>query len=298
LGGPKTKTNFEDEEIKMTERHSKILEALAVCQRIEVSALAALLSVSQVTVRKDLDQLEDMGLIRREHGFALFGSIDDVGRRMAIHYEVKRRIAKAAAASVEDGETVMIESGSCCALLAEELANTKQDVTIVTNSAFIANHLRYIKTGRIILLGGEYQPEAQVLVGSITRKCAEVFFSDKFFIGTDGFIDEYGFTGRNHIRAQTVRDMSEQAEEIIVLTESEKFSQRGVEGIVRAEDVAIVYTDDHIPAEKEAFLNEKGVIVRKVPALPKSEQGQAPLPERIPSPVVVTPYQPVSVMVR
>ncbi|MDR2742809.1 MAG: DeoR/GlpR family DNA-binding transcription regulator [Treponema sp.] len=255
----------------MTERQNKILEALAACQRIEVSALADVLHVSQVTVRKDLDQLEGRGLIRREHGFALFGSIDDVGRRMAIHYEVKRRIAKAAAASVEDGETVMIESGSCCALLAEELVNTRQDITIVTNSAFIANHLRSIKTYRIILLGGEYQSEAQVMVGSITRKCARVFFSDKFFIGTDGFIDEYGFTGRDHIRAQTVRDMSEQAEEIIVLTESDKFFQRGIEGVVRVEDVAVLYTDDRIPPEKEALLNEKGVTIHKVPALSKLE---------------------------
>jgi DeoR/GlpR family transcriptional regulator of sugar metabolism len=229
-----------------------------------------MLQVSQVTARKDLDQLEGMGLIRREHGFALFGSIDDVGRRMAIHYEVKRRIAKAAAVSVEDGETVMIESGSCCALLAEELANTKQDITIVTNSAFIANHLRHVPSSRIILLGGEYQPAAQVLVGSITRKCAEVFFSDKFFIGADGFIDGYGFTGRNHIRAQTVRDMAEQADEIIVLTESEKFFHRGVEGIVRTDDVAMVYTDDLIPPEREAFLQEKGIIVHKVPAVQKT----------------------------
>jgi DeoR/GlpR family transcriptional regulator of sugar metabolism len=233
---------------------------------MEVAALAELLQVSQVTVRKDLDQLEEMGLLRREHGVALFGSIDDVGKRMAIHYEVKRRIAQAAAEHVEDGETVMIESGSCCAFLAEELASTKRDVTIVTNSAFIANHLRHAPSGRVILLGGEYQSAAQVLVGSLTRRCAEIFFSDKFFIGTDGFVDHYGFTGRDHRRSQTVRDMAEQARELIVLTESEKFSHRGVEGIVRVEDVASVYTDDRIPAEKEAFLIENGVIVHKVPA--------------------------------
>ncbi|MDR0387504.1 MAG: DeoR/GlpR family DNA-binding transcription regulator [Treponema sp.] len=282
----------------MTERQSKILEILAVCQRIEVSALSESLHVSQVTVRKDLDQLEGMGLIRREHGFALFGSIDDVGRRMAIHYEVKRRIAQAAAASVEDGETVMIESGSCCALLAEELAHTKQDVTIVTNSAFIANHLRHIRTCKIFLLGGEYQPEAQVLVGSITRKSAEIFFSDKFFIGTDGFIDEYGFTGKNHIRTQTVRSMAEQAEEIIVLTESEKFSQRGVEGIVRTEDVTAVYTDDRIPPKKEMLLNEKGVIVNKVPGLQEPGQDHAPVIRQMEDSVKETLHRPVSLSAR
>jgi DeoR/GlpR family transcriptional regulator of sugar metabolism len=251
----------------MTERHNKILEALATAQRIEVSALADLLQVSQVTVRKDLDQLEELGLIRREHGFALFGSIDDVGRRMAIHYEVKRRIARAAAALVEEGETVMIESGSCCALLAEELTNTKEGVTIVTNSAFIANHVRHAPYSKIILLGGEYQNGAQVMVGPLTRKYSEIFFSDKFFIGTDGFTEQYGFTGRDHTRSQTVRDLAEQAQEIIVLTESDKFSQRGIEGTIRTEQVARVYTDDRIPSRTEGFLSERGVILHKVPAI-------------------------------
>jgi DeoR/GlpR family transcriptional regulator of sugar metabolism len=250
----------------MTERHNKILEILAQNQRIEVASLAEMLRVSQVTVRKDLDQLEELGLIRREHGFALFGSFDDVSKRMAYHYDVKRRIAQAAAELVDDDETVMIESGSCCALLAEELANTKQGVTIVTNSAFIANHIRHAPYGKVILLGGEYQPNSQVMVGSILRKYAEVFLSDKFFIGTDGFTEKYGFTGRDHLRSQAVRDMAEQAQQLIVLTESEKFFHQGVEGLVRIEDVTAVYTDDKISPEQEAFLLERDVRVHKVPA--------------------------------
>jgi DeoR/GlpR family transcriptional regulator of sugar metabolism len=250
----------------MTKRHRKILDVLTECQQLEISALAEMFKVSQDTVRKDLDQLKKMGLIHLEHEFALIGPADNADNGMDVHYEVKRRIAVAAAASVEDGETVMIESGSCCALLAEELANTKQDITIVTNSTLITNRVRHIQSGKIILLGGDYQPDSQVLTGSITRQCAEVFISDKFFIGTGGFTDEYGFTGQNHVRAQTVRDMAEKASEIIVLTESQKFFQRGVEGIVRADDVARIYTDDRIPPEKESLLQEKGVVVHKVPA--------------------------------
>jgi DeoR/GlpR family transcriptional regulator of sugar metabolism len=250
----------------MTERHNRILEILAANQRAEVTTLSELLDVSQVTVRKDLDQLEALGLLRREHGFALFGSLDDVGKRMALHYEVKRRIAREAAVMVEEGETVMIESGSCCALLAEELANTRRDVTIVTNSTFIANHIRHAPFGKVILLGGQYQPAAQVLVGSITRRSAEVFFSDKFFIGADGFMPRYGFTGKDHLRAQTVRDLVEQARQIIVLTESAKFSRQGSEGLIRTEEVAIVYTDENIPSDTEAHLKRQNVDVRKVKA--------------------------------
>ncbi|MDR1506657.1 MAG: DeoR/GlpR family DNA-binding transcription regulator [Treponema sp.] len=249
----------------MTDRQDKILEILARGQRVEVSVLADVLAVSQVTIRKDLDQLEEKGFIKREHGFALFGPIDDVGRRMAVNYEVKRKIAKAAAELVEEDETVLIESGSCCALLAEELANTKPGVTIITNSAFIANHIRHAPHANVILLGGEYQNESQMLVGSMTSKWAEIFMSDKFFIGTDGFTQKYGFTGRDHLRTQTVRDMAQQAGRIIVLTDSDKFSHQGDEGLVRTEQVSAVFTDTQISGEMESFLTGQGVTVYKVP---------------------------------
>jgi DeoR/GlpR family transcriptional regulator of sugar metabolism len=249
----------------MTNRHTRILEALTRTQRIEVTTLADMLDVSQVTVRKDLDQLEGQGLIRREHGYACIDLTGDVGNRMAYHYDTKQRIAREAALTVEDGETVMIESGSCCALLAEEIANTRRDVTIITNSAFIANHIRYAPYTKVILLGGYYQSESQVTVGPMTRKCGEVFFSDKFFIGADGFTEEFGFTGKDHMRAQTVLDLAEQARQILVLTESEKFSHQGTVGLVRTEKLTAVYTDDQIPQDIEALLQENDVEVHKVP---------------------------------
>jgi DeoR/GlpR family transcriptional regulator of sugar metabolism len=250
---------------EMTERHNRILETLAQNKRMEVAILATILEVSQVTIRKDLDFLEEKGLIRREHGFALFGSFDDVGKRLAFHYDIKRRIAQEAAKLVEDEETVMIESGSCCALLAEELAQTKRGITIVTNSAFIANYIRHAPYGKTVLLGGEYQNHSQVMTGPMVRKYAEVFMSEKFFIGADGFTERFGFTGRDHLRAQAVRDMAENAQQIVVLTESEKFFRQGVEGLVRTEHTAAVFTDDKIPLEIDMFLTERNVEVFKVP---------------------------------
>ena len=77
----------------MKKREPLILELLAENGRMEVSALAEKLGTSQVTVRKDLDALEKRGIIRREHGFAVFGGSDDLNNRLAVHYEEKRRIA-------------------------------------------------------------------------------------------------------------------------------------------------------------------------------------------------------------
>jgi DeoR/GlpR family transcriptional regulator of sugar metabolism len=249
----------------MTNRHTTILELLAKRQRIKVTTLAELLDVSQVTVRKDLDQLEERGLIRRAHGYACLDGTDHVGKRMVYNYAIKKRIAKAAAATVQEGETVMIESGSCCAFLAEELAATQKDVTIVTNSAFIANFVGHLPNIKIILLGGYYQPDSQVLVGPMTSKCGEIFFSDKFFIGVDGFSPKFGFTGKDHLRVQTATDLAERAREVIVLTDSEKFQHQGALGLIRLDRITGVYTDERIPREAEAALLDNNVLLHKVP---------------------------------
>ena len=248
----------------MRHRHIKILEVLSKHGRAEVSILAELMEVSQVTIRKDLDILEERGLVQREHGYASLNKGDDTGKRMAINYDIKRRIAKAAAATVEEGETVMIESGSCCALLAEELANAQKDVTIITNSVFIANFTRHASRTRIILLCGYYQPKSQVVVGPMTRKCGEIFFSDKFFIGTDGYMPGYGFTGDDHLRSQTIMDLAENARDIYVLTDSGKFQRQGVIGVVRLEKLAGIFTDAGIPPEYEAQILEHNIALYKV----------------------------------
>lgn len=248
----------------MTNRHTKILEIVTDESRVEVVRLADMLDVSQVTIRKDLDQLEEKGLIKREHGYALLSSSDDINNRLAYHYDIKLKIAKAAAELVQDGETVMIESGSCCSLLAEELVTRKRKITIITNSAFIAGYIRRLPYAKIILLGGDYQNESQVMVGPIARKCVENFFVDKLFIGTDGFTEHLGFTGNDHLRAEMVRDMANQANKVVILTESRKFFYQGVVALMPSDRVKIVMTDDGIPPEKEQFLTEHKAEVHKV----------------------------------
>lgn len=247
----------------MNKRHAQILDLLTENKKEEVTKLSDLLQVSQVTIRKDLDILESRGLIIREHGYATLNDTDDINNRLAYHYESKLEIAKRAAASVQNGETIMIESGSCCALVAMEIANTKKDVTLITNSAFIADYIRKIGTVKIILLGGEYQNESQVMVGPITKKCAEAFFVDKLFIGTDGFTIETGFTGNDYMRSEAVRDMAKQASNVIVVTDSVKFSQKGVVKLIDTEKVNYIYTDSDIPVDIEEYLLQKSIEIIK-----------------------------------
>lgn len=254
---------YREKSDNMNKRHNQILNLLTKNKRMEVTKLSELLGVSQVTIRKDLDLLENSGIIIREHGSATLNDSDDINNRLAYHYESKQQIAKLVVESIQNGETIMIESGSCCALVALEIAHTKKDVTLITNSAFIADYIRKIGTVKIILLGGEYQNEAQVMVGPITRKCAEAFFVDKLFIGTDGFTKESGFTGNDYMRSEAVRDMAKQAANVIIVTDSIKFHQKGVVNLIETEKVSSIYTDQDIPSDIEEYLLQKNISIIK-----------------------------------
>lgn len=247
----------------MNKRQSQILDLLTQNKKLKVTELSDVLNVSQVTIRKDLSALEESGIIVREHGYAKLNESDDINNRLAYHYDIKQKIAEKAVESIEDGETVMIESGSCCALVALEIAKTKKDVTLITNSAFIADYIRKTGNVRIILLGGEYQEESQVMVGPITRKCAEGFFVDKLFVGTDGFTRETGFTGNDYMRSEAVKDMAKQSSNVIVVTDSVKFQQKGVVSLLDTKKVSYVYTDSNIPEDAEEYLVENNIKVIK-----------------------------------
>lgn len=242
----------------MSKRASQILEILTQEHKVEVAMLAEKLGVSSVTMRKDLDELQSKGFVRREHGYALLANPNDVAGRLAYHYEEKLRIASKAAELVPDGATVMVENGSCCALLARRIADTREDVTIVTNSGFIADYVRDSPHVSVTLLGGNVQRDSQVTVGPLVRVCAQEFLVDRLFIGADGWADGVGFTNADQMRAEAVRSMAESASEVVVLTESEKFGRRGAVPI-RVKKPITVVTDADIPVEARGGIAELGI---------------------------------------
>ena len=154
----------------------------------------------------------------------------------------------------------MIENGSCCALAALQIAKTKKNVTIVTNSAFIADYIRN-ENIQIVLLGGIYQQDSQCLVGPMVREGVSNYYVKYFFIGTDGWSERTGFTNKDQMRAQAVRDMANSAENIVVLTESEKFSVLGTVPINVKEQPKYVITDTNISQEIVHSLSDKNIEV-------------------------------------
>ena len=243
------------------QREKEILNLLVERRRIEVTELSELLGVSQVTIRKDLDQLEKMHMIKRIHGFAQLSSEDDINSRLAWHYEEKTKIAERAAELISDGDTVMIENGSCCALAALTIAKTKKNVTIVTNSAFIAGYIRNEPNVQVVLLGGIYQKESQCLVGPMIRDNAMNYNVKYCLIGTDGWNERIGFTNKDQMRAQAVRDMSASAEQVVVLTDSEKFNAAGTVPLNLSGCQVSVLTDADISEDVRTGLAEQNIAI-------------------------------------
>lgn len=244
---------------KKEKRQTLILDVLSQHEKCEVNELARLCQVSLVTIRKDLTELEQKNLLRREQGYAIMNDENDMQKRLITNHLIKRRIARAAGSLVRDGDTVMIESGSCCILLAEELCRSRSNLTIITNSVFMAEYLGKMPNLRLVLLGGDYQPESQAVVGPVTRLCAEAFHVNRIFIGTDGYQADTGFTGDNHIRVETLRNMAARADEIVIVTESMKFLKPGVVSLCPLDEIAHLVTDAGIPAEAAAVMKKHGI---------------------------------------
>jgi len=246
---------------RMNTRNEQLLQIVNQRKKIEGNELAALLHVSKVTIRKDLTLLEDQGLLQRQHGFAMINNPNDLKFRLAQNYDTKRQIAKVAAANVQDNETIMIESGSTCALMAAELAQAGKRVTIITISFFIANYVRDYPNISVNVLGGEYQSDSQVAVGPLTKAMLANFHTNKLFLGTDGFDTQFGFYSNDIMRADTVQAMVENAEQTIILTDSRKFQSKSTVRQLAFNQVDTVITDPKIPTNVQDLLQQNRINV-------------------------------------
>lgn len=245
----------------MLPRQSQILHMIAREGKMEVTALSEALGVSLVTIRKDLTALEKSGMVRRQHGYAVLNAETDINNRLALRYETKADIARRACDIIEDGEVILLESGSCCSLLADQINTTRRNVTMITYSAFIANHVNLTNGNQIVLLGGTVVSESKNTIGPLAIAALENFSVGKFFSGTDGLTSQGDFTAKDMMVAQVIRAMSQRARETFVLTDSTKFSLQGTVTSFPASAVNTVFTDSGIAPDIRDLLTKRGVKV-------------------------------------
>lgn len=242
----------------LNKRQSKILELLGSNDLPSVNELSAMLKVSAVTIRQDLNFLESEGLLKRVHGGAVLEDAEDLTNRLGFNYDKKVRIARKAAGLVNDGETILIESGSTNALLARELIK-KKNVTIITTNVFIARQFRKNEQAGIILLGGIYQHGSESLVGKITKVCLDQINFDKAFIGIDGYTTKTGFTLCDLFRAEVSGYIIKKSCEAIIISDSTKFGKTGLTTICYPSDIKHIATDSDLDNKYREEFRKAGI---------------------------------------
>lgn len=242
----------------LNDRQNKILKILNENDQTSVNELAQALNVSSVTIRQDLRSMESEGLLKRVHGGAVLKDADNLQNRLGTNYEKKLRIAKKLASYVNEGETILIESGSVNVLLARELLKIKK-VNIITTNVYIARQFRKKEQANIIILGGIYQHESETLVGKITKTCIDQININKAFIGIDGYDFHSGFTIRDLFRAEISSYILEKAKEVFIVTDSSKFGKTELTNICYPKDIQHLATNDDLGIEFQQEFKKVGL---------------------------------------
>ncbi|PZT53463.1 DeoR/GlpR family DNA-binding transcription regulator [Paenibacillus silvae] len=234
------------------ERKQTILTQLAVQGKVQVQTLAQLFQVSTETIRRDLDRLEKEGELRKVYGGAVrvrSGMVEaPFQKRSQLQLQEKQAIGAAAAALVEDGETIMLDNGTTTIEIMRQLLHRSQ-VTVITNSVPILTIAMESFGGKIIFAGGEIHKAVQASTGPAAHEMLDQFKVNKAFISAGGISFSDGITDYVLEEALISRKMIERAEETILVADHTKFGRSTFAKIASVDHVAMVITDSGCPAE-------------------------------------------------
>ena len=253
------------------DRRAQIVQWANVEGWVNVAELASHFRVSEVSIRRDLEELEKQGFLKRVRGGALPVTShhqDDVyAQRAASHVEQKRRIARAAATLIQPNDRIILDSGSTVAELARIipiLVPLGQHLRVITGSLPVIEALTPYPQIQLLVLGGIYLHQYRTVVGPQTLSSLQGLHVDKMFLGSDGLTLETGTTTANVLEAEVTQAMARAADTVIVLADSSKINQQGFTTVMPLRDIDILITDTDAPADFVAKVQALGVDVRLV----------------------------------
>jgi DeoR family transcriptional regulator of aga operon len=254
-------------EMLIDERRQHILELIQRQGRVLVGELSRGLQISQITIRKDLDHLQAKGLIQRSHGGALriqsSALVDpSLQEKQKHNLPEKKRIAAAAIKLVDEGQCILLDSGTTTTVIAQGLKQFKQ-LTIITNAVNIAAELAGTDFD-VILVGGTLRKNSFSLVGPLAEDNLQEMHADILFLGVDGFDPEVGITTPNFLESRVNRAMVKAARQVVAVCDSSKFSRRSLSRIVPPGAIHHVITDRNLPHEIAEALRAQSIKVTLV----------------------------------
>ncbi len=253
---------------RSTERRSQVLQEILRSQNASVSTLAQQLGVTEVSIRRILEQLEAAGLVKRVRGGAQ--AVTRPGQpllfdaRLLENVAAKRAIGEAAVTLIKPGDAILLDSGTTVLEVARAISHTGPGgggLTVVTRSLVIASELRRLRQLRLILLGGIYVHDFDVFVGPQVEQALQELHVNILFIGSDGVSVERGLTTDNVAEAGLFRLMRRIADRVVVLADASKIGRDRLQAILPFEEVHTFVTDSAAPLDFIRMLEERGVTV-------------------------------------
>jgi DeoR/GlpR family transcriptional regulator of sugar metabolism len=234
---------------------------------VRVTELATLFDVSEMTVRRDLDALDDAGLVTKVHGGATvrYAHSSEEPRfeaKALRNTDEKQAIAASAAVLVEAGSAIGITAGTTTMRLAQELVNLPR-LTVVTNNVGVSDVFALQpRTDRTVVLVGGVRTPSDALVGPLAVSALRTFHLDKVFMGVHGMHPRAGFTTPNLLEAETNRAFVDAAEELVVTADHTKWGVTGLATIVSLSGADVCITDTGIAdRERDALDDQVGRLI-------------------------------------
>jgi len=246
------------------ERKLKIAEYVQEHLRVSVQELCKMFEVSESTVRRDLQELEDANLLKRTHGGAVclenVNFEPDFLEKEDKFRKEKESIAKKAAEFIQDGDTLVIDSGTTTLYLAKELKKFS-NLQVVTNSIILAQELQGIKGIEVIITGGTVRQNTLAMVGPIAEQSLSMLRVDKAFIATNGLDMVEGLTTPNILEATTKTKMINIAKQVILLADHTKIGKVSFAKFADMSKIDICIVDDKVADDVTEKMKESGICV-------------------------------------
>jgi DeoR family transcriptional regulator, fructose operon transcriptional repressor len=256
----RTKVAFSEAPMLVEERRDRVLELVRIKRFVALPELAEQLGVSESTVRRDLDQLEQQGIAKRIHGGVLYtGSspkLPHFDARQPAEWDKKKAIAAATVRLIEDGDTVLLDGGSTTYEVARLLVG--RPLHVVTTSLPVANLFASDSSSDLVLIGGNICPRSGVARGPYADRMLSMVRVRKTIFSVAG-IDEQGFYNDDLLLVETERAMMRAASEVIVVADSTKFGHQSLTHLCPLETVHRLVVDNRITDDWRAKVQAAGL---------------------------------------
>ena len=241
-------------------RRDRLVEIIRLSGFASLLNLAKEVKVSESTVRRDLDYLEQSGVAKRTHGGVFYTGPSPKSphfdRRQNQRWEQKKQIAAAAADLIHDGETILLDGGSTTYELPQQLVG--RPLQVVTNSFPVATLFMTSEIADLVFIGGYVHGKTGVCVGPYAREAIGRLNVERALLSVAG-INEKGFYNSNLLLVETEQAMMASADEVVILADSTKFDRSSLAQLCQMEDVDTLVADEQLPEKWQQRSKQAGI---------------------------------------